>query len=131
MQEFLQKMLKIFKRFLLIVILLGLGVLAFFYWGTYEEGVMAGKVLSVTQRGIIFKTYEGKISMESFGSLKGVSPIAETRDFSVEKSETEVIKALEAVALSGERVNLHFVRRYWRFPWRGESKYFVVRVEKA
>lgn len=130
MQELLQKMLRIFKRFLFIVLLLGAGVLAFFYWGTYEEGVMAGKVLSITQRGFIFKTYEGKISMESFGSLKGVSPIAETRDFSVEKSETEVIKSLESVALSGERVNLHFVKRYWSFPWRGESKYFVVRVEK-
>jgi len=131
MQDFLKKMMKIVKRFLLIVILLGAGVLSFFYWGTYESGVMAGKVLSVTQRGFIFKTYEGKISMESFGSLKGVSPIAETRDFSVEKSETEIIKTLEAVALSGERVNLHFIKRYWSFPWRGETKYFITRVEKG
>jgi len=128
MKEFFQKMLRIFKRFLLIVFLLGAGVLAFLYFGTYESGVMAGKVLSITQRGMIFKTYEGKMSIESFGSLKGVSPIAETRDFSVEKSETEVIKSLEQVALSGERVNLHFIRRYWRFPWRGETKYFIVRV---
>lgn len=119
------------KRFLLIVLLLGGGVLSFFYWGTYESGVMAGKVLSVTQRGFIFKTYEGKISMESFGSLKGVSPIAETRDFSVETSEAETIKMLETVALSGERVNLHFIKRYWSFPWRGETKYFITRVEKG
>jgi hypothetical protein len=67
--------------------------------------------------------------MESFGALKGTSPIAETRDFSVEKSETETIKALEAAALKGERVNLHFVKRYMRFPWRGDTKYFVTRVE--
>lgn len=106
-------------------------MLAFFYWGTYESGVMAGKVLSITQRGMIFKTYEGKMSIESLGSLKGVSPIAETRDFSVEKSETEVIKMLQEVALSGERVNLHFIRRYWRYPWRGETKYFIIRVEKG
>jgi len=131
MQDFLKKLLRILKRFLLIVLLLGAGILAFFYWGTYESGVMAGKVLSITQRGMIFKTYEGKMSIESFGSLKGVNPIAETRDFSVEKNETEVIKSLEQVALSGERVNLHFVRRYWRFPWRGDTKYFIVRVEKG
>lgn len=124
-------MLRLLKRFLFIVLLLGAGVLAFFYWGIYESGVMAGKVLSITQRGMIFKTYEGKMSIESFGSLKGVSPIAETRDFSVEKNETEIIKSLEQVALSGERVNLHFVRRYWRFPWRGDTKYFIVRVEKG
>ena len=124
-------MLRMLKRFLFIILLLGAGVMAFFYWGTYEKGIMAGKVLSVTQRGILFKTYEGKISMESFGSLKGVSPIAETRDFSVEGDQTETIKLLEEVALSGERVNLHFVKRYWRFPWRGETKYFITRVEKG
>lgn len=119
------------KRFLAIVILLGAGVLALLYWGTYENGVMAGRVLSITQRGFIFKTHEAKMTVESFGSLKGVSPIAETRDFSVESSETEVIKALQEVALSGERVNLKFKRRFVAFPWRGETKYFIVEVERA
>jgi len=119
------------KRFLAIVIVLGIGVLALLYWGTYENGVMAGRVLSITQRGFIFKTHEGKMSVESFGSLKGVSPIAETRDFSIESGETEVIKSLEAVALSGERVNLKFKRRFVAFPWRGETKYFIVEVERA
>lgn len=119
------------KKFLAIVIVLGLGVLAFLYWGTYENGVMAGKVLSVTQRGFLFKTYEGKMSVESFGSLKGVSPIAETRDFSVEDSEEEVLKALQEVSLSGERVNLKFKRRFMKFFWRGETKYFIVAVERT
>ena len=119
------------KKFLAIVILLGLGVLAFLYWGTYENGVMAGKVLSVTERGFLFKTNEGKMSVESFGSLKGVSPIAEGRDFSLESSEVEVLKALQEVSLSGERVNLKFKRRFMKFFWRGETKYFVTEVERA
>lgn len=119
------------KKFLAIVLLLGAGVLSFLYWGTYEEGVMAGRVLSITQRGFIFKTHEGKMSVESFGSLKGVSPIAETRDFSIESTETEVLNALQAVSLSGERVNLKFKRRFVAFPWRGETKYFIVEVERA
>jgi hypothetical protein len=79
----------------------------------------------------LFKTYEGKISLESFGALKGVSPVAETFDFSIEGDQTAVIKQLEEVALSGERVNLHFVKRYVRFPWRGDTKYFVEKVERA
>ena len=131
MNDFLQKLKKFMKRFLAIVILLGVGVLSFLYWGTYETGVMAGKVLSVTERGFLFKTHEGKMSVESFGSLKGVSPIAETRDFSVESSEEEVLKALQEVSLSGERVNLKFKRRFMKFFWRGETKYFVVEVERA
>jgi hypothetical protein len=122
---------KFIRWAILIAIVVPLSVLSFYYFAVYEEGVMAGRVLSITQRGILFKTYEGKLSVESFGSLKGVSPIAETRDFSVEKSELEVIKSLETVAASGERVNLRFVRRYKTFPWRGETKYFVVKVERT
>lgn len=122
---------KLVKRLLLIVLILGLAVLSFAYWGTYEKGVMAGKVLRVTEKGVIFKTYEGKISLDSYGALKGVSPIAETFDFSVESDQTELIQKLSDVALSGERVNLTFVKRYMRFPWRGDTKYFVTQVERT
>lgn len=122
---------KFIFRSLLIIILICAAIGSFFYWGTYEEGVMAGKVLRISQKGIIFKTYEGKISLESFGALKGASPVAETFDFSVESSEQEVIKMLQQVALSGERINLHYIKRYMAFPWRGETKYFAIRVEKS
>jgi hypothetical protein len=87
-------------------------------------------VLIISEKGMLFKTFEGKITLETFGALKGVSPIAETFDFSVEKSEKDVIEELQKVSLTGNRVNLHFVKRYMRFPWRGETKYFITRVEK-
>ncbi|HTH54850.1 MAG TPA: hypothetical protein VL728_02310 [Cyclobacteriaceae bacterium] len=121
---------KILWRILLIAIVIGLVVFAFLYWGVYERGVMAGKVLRITQKGIAFKTYEGKLNLETFGALKGVSPVAESFDFSVEGDQTAVIKELEQVALSGERVNLKFVRRFAAFPWRGDTKYFVEGVER-
>ncbi|MGC4022046.1 MAG: hypothetical protein QM734_08930 [Cyclobacteriaceae bacterium] len=92
---------------------------------------MAGKVLRIAQKGVIFKTYEGKLNLETFGALKGTSPIAESFDFSVDGSQTELIKELEQVALSGERVNLKFVKRYATFPWRGDTKYFVEEIERA
>lgn len=122
---------KILKRILWIAIVVLLAVMSFLYWGTYENGVMAGKVLRISQKGFVFKTYEGKLSLESFGALKGVSPVAETFDFSVESSEEEVIKQLNEVALSGERVNLHFKKRFMAFAWRGETKYFITQVERA
>ena len=37
------------------------------YWATYEEGVMAGKVLRVSEKGMIFKTFEGKINLKPSG----------------------------------------------------------------
>ena len=118
------------KIFLFSVLIIGLAVFSFMYWATYEDGVMAGKVLRISQKGVAFKTYEGKIHLETFGALKGASPIAESFDFSVEKSEQDLIKELEQVALSGERVNLYFVKRYVAFPWRGDTKYFATRVER-
>jgi len=121
---------KVFKRLLIVIVVIGLIVLAFFYWGTYEDGLMAGKILRISEKGYVFKTYEGKINLETFGSLKGVSPIAESFDFSVENDQEALIKQLQEVALSGERVNLYYIKRYMAFPWRGETKYFVTRVER-
>ena len=122
---------KILKRILIFFLIIFAGLFAFSYWGTYESGLMAGKVLRISEKGMLFKTYEGKLSLETFGALKGVSPIAETFDFSVHKNDTTVINALQQVSLSGERVNLHFTKKYMKFFWRGDTKYFVTRVERT
>ncbi len=101
------------------------------YWGVYDEGVRAGTVLRISKKGMFFKTYEGQLNLQTFGALKGANPIMESFDFSVPASEEQVVKDLEAVALSGERVNLHYVKRYATFPWRGDTKYYVTRVERV
>jgi len=129
-QRFAKTTKKIVRRIIIFTLIVGGALLSFLYWGVYETGIMAGKVLRVTQKGMIFKTYEGKLNLETFGALKGASPIAESFDFSVEGDRKEVIKDLEQVALSGERVNLHFIKRYSTFAWRGDTKYFIEKVEK-
>lgn len=119
-----------FRKLFLIILIVTAGILAFMYFGIYDEGVRAGNVVRVSKKGVVFKTYEGQLNLQSFGALKGVSTFAETFDFSVEKAKPEVVRELEAVALTGERVNLHYVKRYMRFPWRGETKYFIIGVER-
>jgi hypothetical protein len=121
---------KIFRILFISLIVLGIGLFSFYYWGVNERGLMAGKVLRVSEKGVVFKTFEGKLNLETFGALKGASPIAESFDFSVEGSEKEVIEQLQQAALSGERINLHFVKRYGVFPWRGDTRYFAVKVER-
>jgi hypothetical protein len=122
------------KKVLRIIIITTIVVLAvtfgFMYWGVYEDGVMAGKVLRISEKGMMFKTYEGKINLETFGALRDASPIAESFDFSIEKNDDALIKELKEVSLTGERVNLYFVKRYMTFPWRGDTKYFATRVER-
>ena len=122
---------KILKRILIVILICLLALFSFLYFGTYESGVMAGKVIRISEKGLIFKTFEGKLSLDTFGALKGVSPIAETFDFSIQKRDTLLIKSLEQVALSGERVNLHFKKRYMHFFWRGDTKYFITKVERT
>lgn len=113
------------------VVVLSVAFLCLSYWGVYDEGVRAGTVLRISKKGMIFKTYEGQLNVETFGALKGAHPIMEAFDFSVSDQDPQVIRDLQTVALSGERVNLHYVSRYIAFPWRGDTKYFVVKVERV
>ena len=121
---------KIVKRIILIVILIGFAALAYFYFGTYSEGVRSGVVIKVSKKGFLFKTYEGQLNLLTFGASKNQNMIAENFDFSVPGYETEVIKALEEVSLSGERVSLHYVEKFVTFPWRGDTKYLIIKVER-
>jgi hypothetical protein len=121
---------KIITWILVIGFIVGAAIFSFYYWGVYDEGVRAGVVLRVSKKGIMFKTYEGQLNLETFGALKGANPIMESFDFSVEKDDQATITELESAALSGERVNLHYIKRYKIFPWRGDTKYFVTKVER-
>jgi hypothetical protein len=121
---------KVVRMILITAVIVGLIVFSFMYWAVYDEGLRAGNVLRVSKKGMFFKTYEGQLNLQTFGALKGANPIMESFDFSVEPGNEKVIKDLEAVALSGERVNLHYIKRYATFPWRGDTKYFITKVER-
>lgn len=122
---------KVLRAILILSIIIGIGLFSFYYWGVYDEGIRAGIVLRISKKGILFKTYEGQLNLETFGALKGASPIMESFDFSVASDEKNVIQELQEVALTGERVNLHYVKRYVIFPWRGDTKYFITKVERT
>ena len=122
---------KVLRIIIVTALLVGFGIFSFYYWGVYDEGIRAGNVLRISKKGMLFKTYEGQLNLQTFGALKGANPIMESFDFSVEGSNDQVIKDLEEAALSGERVNLHYIKRYKIFPWRGDTKYFITRVERT
>lgn len=107
-------------------------VMLFLYYGSYSKGVRSGVVIKLSERGMMFKTWEGQINLQSFGAVdaKG-NGMNEVFSFSVISGNDSLLKELEAVSLSGERVNLHYVERYARLPWRGETVYFVHRVERS
>ena len=129
-QRIAQTTRRVIKVTLIAAVIGAIAFLCLAYWGVYDEGVRAGMVLRISKKGMIFKTYEGQLNLQTFGALKGASAIMEAFDFSVSPTNEKVIKDLETVALSGERVNLHYVKRYATFPWRGDTKYFIIKVER-
>jgi hypothetical protein len=130
-QTKLKKKLKAFliKGSILFFSLFTLFILSIYYFN-YSTGVRAGHVIKISNRGVVFKTFEGQLDIESFGALKSsTNQFTQTFYFSVRN--TNLAKELEAVALTGERVNLHYEEKYYALPWLGETKYFVTRVERA
>ncbi len=131
LQGLKRKSKRAFRIFLIALVAIIAGLFLFYHYAVYDEGVRAGIVVRISKKGVIFKTYEGQLNLESFGALRGTSPLASTFDFSVESSDENVIKDLEAASLSGERVNLKYIKRYGAFPWRGDTQYFIKEVERS
>ena len=121
---------KILRRILVIFLLAGVAVLAFYYFGTYSEGVRSGVVVKISRKGYLFKTYEGQLNLMTFGAVRSQNMVSESFEFSVSASQTELINELEQASLSGERVSLHYVERFAAFPWRGDTKYFVDKLTR-
>lgn len=101
------------------VIVFGIYIL-FVYFFTFSEGYRAGQLVKISKRGVIFKTWEGRLS-------QGVSE-EQQFNFSVQKSDKEVLEKLKS--LQGERVKLTYIERYGTFAWLGDTKYYVKDVEK-
>ena len=92
----------------------------FIYFFTFSEGYRAGELIKISKRGVIFKTWEGRLS-------QGVSE-EQQFNFSVQKSDKEVLEKLKS--LQGERVKLTYIERFGTFAWLGDTKYYVKEVEK-
>jgi hypothetical protein len=125
-----RKVRNFFRWFIGILLLLMIGVSVFVIYVPYSEGVRAGTVLKVSKRGLIFKTYEGQLDLEAFGAAQDKSnQFSQAFMFSVK--DEEVVKDLEEVSLSGERINLRYKEHFLSIPFLGETKYFVVGVERT
>lgn len=123
----MKKTLSIFFGAILVLAILAL---LFLNYATYSEGTRAGQVIKVSKKGVVFKTWEGQLNMQSFGAVKSDNSLAEVFTFSVQRGDTVVFSKLQEVALTGERVNLHYEQKYTALPWKGDSKFFIVRVEQ-
>jgi len=116
------------KKFLLIfsaVIVVALTAFIYFrFYFVFGEGVRNGELNYVVRKGIIFKTYEGKLIQTGFRNKDGQGIQSNTFEFSVEDKEL----AEQLMRESGNVLELHYKEYFGKLPWRGHSKYVVDKI---
>ena len=120
---------KILGGFALVTLLL-IGIGCFMAFGTYSSGYRAGTIMKVSTKGFVWKTYEGQLNMGGMAGSGGSDVASSVWQFSVDKGNDDVIKAIDEAVDSGGRVKLHYREKFYQFNWRGDTRYFVYEVEK-
>ncbi len=122
------------KRVLIIsgVVLLLIGLIggSIAVFGTYSDGSRVGKIIKFSKKGLVYKTYEGELSLGAVSTGDDGS-LTEKWEFSVQRGEDEIIQGINQAMDDGYEVRLFYKEKYYQFDWRGETKYFIWKVEKV
>lgn len=108
------------KTIWIISSILVVALVIFIYWRYYfvlADGTQAGTLNIFQKKGIIFKTYEGKII------LSGFKANVQSNEFSFSVIKEDVAQQL--LKISGREVNIHYKQYFGSLPWRGMQKYIV------
>ena len=119
------------KKILAALVLIAVLLMVFFYFGTYSEGTQAGVIMKIQNKGVIFKTWEGRLDMGTVGKSSKETLGTKIFEFSIDGGDKELLEKLQKAQLSGNRVNLFFVQKYYKFWWNGETKYFATDVDET
>ena len=112
------------KRVLLVLILASVvfsGVYYFYRTYTISEGTRVGNMFKISEKGIVFKTFEGELHLGGSQMMNKTSVWA----FSVKDRPTYV----EIQKYEGKTVKLHYKQLVDPFIWQGETEYLVYKVE--
>ncbi|MBI3142676.1 MAG: 6-phosphogluconate dehydrogenase [Bacteroidetes bacterium] len=97
----------------------------------YSDGFRSGTVAKLSHKGMIFKTYEGQLLSGGLVAGGEGDVASNLWDFSVERGEKQVLADLEKAVDERYPVKLRYKEKYYKFFWRGDTKYFVYQVEKT
>ncbi len=111
---------KVRNIILLFLILFLAGFVYIRYYYPFGEGVKSGQLNYVVYKGVIFKTYEGKLIQSGFRTQTGNIQSNEF-EFSIENKEI----AERLMHSGGKIVELQYKEYFGALPWRGYSKYVV------
>ena len=112
------------KIFIVLIILVIGGGIAYFYFPYANSSVKAGQLNYVMHKGIIFKTYEGKLIQT--GIKTGTTGGLQSNEFEFSIENKELAKQL--MNLTGQNVKLHYKEYFGALPWRGYTRFIVYSI---
>ena len=99
----------------------------FRFYFVFGEGVKSGELNYVVYKGMVFKTYEGKLIQSGIRSKTAGS----IQSYEFEFSVTDEALAKRLMLLSGRTVELHYKEYFGALPWRGFTKFIVDSIVSA
>lgn len=93
----------------------------FRFYFVFGEGVKSGELNYVVHKGVIFKTFEGKLIQTGIRSKSAGSIQSYEFEFSVENERL----ARELMLQGGKTLELHYKEYFGTLPWRGFTKFVV------
>ena len=111
---------RVTTRIIIAAIIIAVGGFLVYANINYSKGTRVGKVVKISKKGVIFKTWEGQLN---YGDNKDLW------DFSISNSQEQVRVNIDDANEADERVKLFYKEKYITFPWRGDTKYLVYKVE--
>ncbi len=113
---------KTIVKILIGIIVLAVGAFCVYFYVPYgDSSVKAGQLNYVMHKGIIFKTYEGKLIQTGLKSAMAGGVQSNEFEFSIKDKEL----AEKLMNLTGKDVKLHYKEYFGALPWRGYTKYIV------
>ena len=112
------------KHWVLITITIAavLAAAAYFrFFFVFGEGVKSGELNYVVYKGVLFKTYEGKLIQTGIRSKAAGS----IQSYEFEVSVENEALARELMLQGGKTLELHYKEYFGALPWRGFTKFVV------
>ncbi|MDD3737843.1 MAG: hypothetical protein PHP31_00925 [Lentimicrobiaceae bacterium] len=116
-----RKVKRFFVFVLIFLVLIGAGYTYWKYFFVYSKGNRTGILQKFSNKGTLFKTYEGEMNLISIRELNSLNPNYEKFMFSVVNDSV----ASEVNKLQGEHVVVRYKEYKGVLPWRGNSKFIV------
>jgi hypothetical protein len=119
-----------FKISMFSAIVLGGLYLIFFMSTASVQGEVTGQITHFSKRGVLFKTFEGKLKTETDLKINGEKlPAGSTWHFTIGKDDPQLIQQMKDAGV-GARVKITFQEKYFRFFWQADSRNVVEAIEK-